>query len=63
MPFLGHVKVCERGEGRPPGEEVYCKDGYSLFEVDGEAHKVGAIVAVTLMPRAWQTGPPLVDGS
>lgn len=37
--FLGHLKVCECRE-RPPGEEVYVKGGYSLYEVDGEECRV-----------------------
>ncbi|PSN64222.1 hypothetical protein BS50DRAFT_575666 [Corynespora cassiicola Philippines] len=42
MGFLGHLKVCEGRNGTPPGEEVYSKDGYSLYEIDGEEHKLYA---------------------
>lgn len=40
MGFLGHLGNCELRSGTPPGEEIYCKDGYSLFEIDGEECKV-----------------------
>ena len=38
--FLGHLKVCPLRCTAPPGQAVYTKDGYSLYEIDGEEHKV-----------------------
>lgn len=54
LPFLGHLRACrvkgcgdgeDRGEGGGGGmvgEKVYEKDGYSLWEIDGEEHKLYA---------------------
>ena len=40
LPFLKHLKCCSWRHGTPPGERIYTKDGYSLWEIDGEEHKV-----------------------
>jgi hypothetical protein len=40
MKFLGHMGLCTCRAGGPPGTEIYRKDGYSLWEVDGEEQKV-----------------------
>ncbi|KAH7115164.1 acyl-CoA N-acyltransferase [Dendryphion nanum] len=39
--FLGHLKVCPCRTS-PPGEKVYSKGGYSLYEIDGEECKLYA---------------------
>lgn len=41
LPFLKHLKCCSWRQGIPPGERIYTKDGYSLWEIDGEEFKVG----------------------
>ena len=44
LPFLRHLRGCpmrgEEGLGIPPGERIYTREGYSLYEIDGEEHKV-----------------------
>lgn len=52
LPFLGHLRACrvkgcgdgggggEEEGGGMVGEKVYEKDGYSLWEIDGEEYKV-----------------------
>lgn len=40
MPFLGHVRACPLRDTAPPGAVIYTKDGYSLYEIDGEEHKL-----------------------
>ncbi|KAF2711499.1 acyl-CoA N-acyltransferase [Pleomassaria siparia CBS 279.74] len=42
MPFLGHLKSCEMRCADSVGERIYTKDGYSLWEIDGEEHKLYA---------------------
>ncbi|KAF2195402.1 hypothetical protein K469DRAFT_543734 [Zopfia rhizophila CBS 207.26] len=42
MGFLGHVKVCPLRNTAPPGKPIYTQDGYSLYEIDGEEHKLYA---------------------
>ncbi|KAF2477845.1 uncharacterized protein BDR25DRAFT_275318 [Lindgomyces ingoldianus] len=42
MGFLGHAKTCPLRSTAPPGEGIYSKDGYSLYEIDGEEHKLYA---------------------
>ncbi|KAH7363678.1 acyl-CoA N-acyltransferase [Pyrenochaeta sp. MPI-SDFR-AT-0127] len=41
-PFLGHLKACPLRDSPPPGVNVYAKDGYSLYEIDGSEHKLYA---------------------
>jgi hypothetical protein len=48
MGCLGHLRVCGLRVSGPPGEEIYRKGGYSLYEVDGEEHKVGSFFAPSL---------------
>ncbi|KAI8939000.1 hypothetical protein NX059_004844 [Plenodomus lindquistii] len=40
--FLGHLKVCPLHTTAPLGIRVYTKDNYSLYEIDGEQHKLYA---------------------
>ncbi|KAI9816606.1 MAG: hypothetical protein M1827_001739 [Pycnora praestabilis] len=40
MPYLAHVKVCSMRDELPPGKLIYKKNCYSIFEVDGEEHKL-----------------------
>lgn len=40
--FLGHLKVCPLHTTPPLGTRVYTKDKYSLYEIDGEKHKLYA---------------------
>jgi hypothetical protein len=40
MPYMTHVKMCTAKDGPPPGRQIYDKDGYSIWELDGEEHKV-----------------------
>ncbi|KAG8628675.1 hypothetical protein KVT40_002540 [Elsinoe batatas] len=40
MPFVAHMKVCPLKECTPPGTLIYAKDEISIFEVDGEEHKL-----------------------
>ncbi|ORY04263.1 acyl-CoA N-acyltransferase [Clohesyomyces aquaticus] len=42
MGFLGHLKTCSLRSTTPPGEVIYAKDGYLLYEIDGEEHKLYA---------------------
>jgi histone acetyltransferase HTATIP len=58
MSFLGHLvclnqspscfhanmtqKACPHRDAPPPGVNVYTKDNYSLYEIDGEKHKLYA---------------------
>ncbi|KAF1848313.1 histone acetyltransferase MYST2 [Cucurbitaria berberidis CBS 394.84] len=42
MGFLGHLKACPLGKTPPPGVNVYTNDNYSLYEIDGEKHKLYA---------------------
>ncbi|KAL5114412.1 SAS complex subunit [Pleosporales sp. CAS-2024a] len=42
MAFLGHMKACPRRDTRPPGVSIYKTDSYSLYEVDGDKHKLYA---------------------
>ncbi|KAH8724399.1 histone acetyltransferase MYST2 [Phaeosphaeriaceae sp. PMI808] len=42
MPFLAHLKACPHRNNPPPGVNIYTKDNYSLFEIDGEKHKLYA---------------------
>ncbi|KAH7555888.1 hypothetical protein BM1_06414 [Bipolaris maydis] len=40
--FLGHLKACPLRNTPPPGINVYTKDNYSLYEIDGEKNKLYA---------------------
>ncbi|KAF1939606.1 histone acetyltransferase MYST2 [Clathrospora elynae] len=40
--FLGHLKACPLRNTPPPGVNVYKKDDYSLYEIDGEKNKMYA---------------------
>lgn len=40
--FLGHLKVCPLHTSPPLGTRVYRKDNYSIYEIDGEKHKLYA---------------------
>ncbi|CAN9432344.1 unnamed protein product [Alternaria alternata] len=40
--FIGHLKACPLRNTPPPGVNVYTKDNYSLYEIDGEKHKLYA---------------------
>ncbi|KAF2028755.1 histone acetyltransferase MYST2 [Setomelanomma holmii] len=42
MGFLGHLKACPHRSSPPPGVNVYTKGNYSLYEIDGEKHKLYA---------------------
>ncbi|KAF2134565.1 histone acetyltransferase MYST2 [Dothidotthia symphoricarpi CBS 119687] len=42
MAFLGHLKTCPLRCTPPPGVRIYTKDNYSLYEIDGEKHKLYA---------------------
>ncbi|KAF2274813.1 uncharacterized protein EI97DRAFT_401301 [Westerdykella ornata] len=42
MGFLGHVRLCPLRTTGPPGEEIYRKGEYSLYEIDGEDCKLYA---------------------
>ncbi|KAH7080694.1 acyl-CoA N-acyltransferase [Paraphoma chrysanthemicola] len=42
MLFLGHLKACPHRSAPPPGVNVYTKGNYSLYEIDGEKHKLYA---------------------
>lgn len=61
MSFLGHLKCCdlrpgggEKGEGcGVPGEEVYRKDGFSLYEIDGEEYKVCTYQSTMVPTILW----------
>ncbi|KAI9815151.1 MAG: hypothetical protein M1832_005553 [Thelocarpon impressellum] len=38
MPYMAHVKLCRSKLGAPPGQLIYEKDCYSIYEVNGEDH-------------------------
>ncbi|KAI9863532.1 MAG: hypothetical protein M1824_000212 [Vezdaea acicularis] len=40
VPYLAHVKMCPAKSSLPPGQMIYEKDEYSIWEVDGEEHKL-----------------------
>ncbi|KAL6707835.1 SAS complex subunit [Coniothyrium glycines] len=40
--FLGHLRACPLRTAPPPGTNIYTKDNYSLYEIDGEKHKLYA---------------------
>ncbi|KAF2845198.1 hypothetical protein T440DRAFT_472848 [Plenodomus tracheiphilus IPT5] len=40
--FLGHLRACPLHTTLPLGTRVYTKDNYSLYEIDGEKHKLYA---------------------
>ncbi|PSK46369.1 hypothetical protein B9Z65_5337 [Elsinoe australis] len=40
MPFVAHMKVCPLKELPPPGTLTYEQGGISIYEVDGEEHKL-----------------------
>jgi hypothetical protein len=42
MGFLGHARLCALRDVGAPGEPIYSRDGYSLFEIDGEEFKLYA---------------------
>ncbi|KAF2088582.1 hypothetical protein K490DRAFT_55983 [Saccharata proteae CBS 121410] len=42
LPSLGHGRVCKLKDAAPPGTQIYEKDGYSIYELDGEEHKLYA---------------------
>lgn len=33
-------KVCPLKDEPPPGDLIYEKDGYAIYQIDGEEHKV-----------------------
>lgn len=40
VPFLAHRKLCCARNEHPPGQLIYSKDDYSIYEVDGEEHQL-----------------------
>lgn len=55
MGFLGHLRVCGSRVTGPPGEEIYRKGGYSLYEVDGEEHKVYIFYSIVFWDLCLQS--------
>ncbi|KAI9840546.1 MAG: hypothetical protein M1838_004010 [Thelocarpon superellum] len=40
MPYMAHVRVCPARTEPPPGQMIYEKDSYSIYEVNGEDHQL-----------------------
>ncbi|KAF1810901.1 hypothetical protein P152DRAFT_460192 [Eremomyces bilateralis CBS 781.70] len=40
MPFLGHTAICANDPSNPPGRLIYEKAPFTIYEVDGEEHKL-----------------------
>lgn len=40
--FIKHLRACRLRSAAPPGIQIYSKDNYSLYEIDGEKHKLYA---------------------
>ncbi|KAL9005021.1 MAG: hypothetical protein Q9188_002170 [Gyalolechia gomerana] len=40
VPFLAHRKLCCERTEPPPGQLIYTKDDYAVYEVDGEEHQL-----------------------
>ncbi|KAI4202518.1 MAG: hypothetical protein LQ350_002461 [Teloschistes chrysophthalmus] len=40
VPFLAHRKLCHTRDEGPPGQLIYSKHDYSIYEVDGEEHQL-----------------------
>ncbi|KAL8940476.1 MAG: hypothetical protein Q9216_002805 [Gyalolechia sp. 2 TL-2023] len=40
VPFLAHRKLCCARIEPPPGQLIYSKDDYAIYEVDGEEHQL-----------------------
>ncbi|KAF2457579.1 acyl-CoA N-acyltransferase [Lineolata rhizophorae] len=40
MPYLGHMNTCPVKQNGPPGEPIYQRGECSVYEVDGEQHKL-----------------------
>jgi hypothetical protein len=55
LPFLKHLKCCAWRRGPPPGERIYSKGGYSLWEIDGEEHKVCSFGIFNVPPSLHDT--------
>ncbi|KAL8870252.1 MAG: hypothetical protein Q9174_003662 [Haloplaca sp. 1 TL-2023] len=39
VPFLAHRKLCTARDQTLPGQAIYSKDGYSVYQVDGEENQ------------------------